>query len=308
MLKGSLIIQIASEGKVAIVSQYIPLAEERPTDAVLEKIAQDFLNTPNLDFLNSRQFPYKYFSCVLNRVEGQKVVILVCILDATESYEIIKIGLDDLKKSLQESLSSTKILAEKMKAAIEERNFILDKLDKPKLLQDQISAVATKLIDSGNLERAQTIIKLAKEVPSELVGAYKAGIREFKASNFRQAERKLEEAHQLALKIEDKMLIQYIALKIENTRQIPNYQREVKNLVSNILREMRKYPSFLGYDDALANARKAYDLFDILENDDKMTQISELEGAVAKSAELARLLRNTDSQIKASLKNFEETK
>jgi hypothetical protein len=118
------------------------------------------------------------------------------------------------------------------------------------------------------------------------------------------AEKKFTEVFQLIQKFEDRDLLEYVALKIETAQQIPSYQKELKSLINSLLKSLSKSPSFLPYDDTLNDARRAFELYDRLENDDKMNQITELQLILEHSANIAHQLKKMDEELKNLLENI----
>lgn len=304
MIKGIFILQVKNEKEWKVHAEYIPLAEERPTPENLGTIAAAFLASPTLTSFNVRFFPYKYYTIAISGTEESPKYYLTFILEATETLELVKIFPNELKKGIIDMLSNAAGLKAYMQKIMEDRNLLLDKLEKPKLLQDQIGARANKLIDAGQFKEAQDTIKMAKDVPGELVSAYKAGLKEFKANNFKQAEKRWMEAFQLTEKSGDKELLEYIGLKIETARQIPSFQKELKSLLNNMIKTLGKSVNYLPYNDQLNGARRIYELFDTLENDDKMTQIAELQTILQDSAQLMQQMQSLDTRIKKIIGQF----
>lgn len=304
MIKGIFILQVKNEKEWKLYAEYIPLAEERPTPENLTTISEAFIASPTLTSFNVRFFPYKYYTIALSSAEESPKYFMTYILEATETLELVKFFPNELKKGIMDLIGNVAGLKEQMHKITEDRNLLLDKLEKPKLLQDQIGARANKLIDAGQFKEAQETIKMAKDVPGELVSAYKAGMKEFKSNNFKQAEKRWMEAFQLTEKSGDKELLEYIALKIETARQIPSYQKELKSLLNNMVKTLSKSVNYLPYEEQLNGARRIYELFDTLENDDKMNQISELQTVLQESAQLTRQMQSLDSRIKSLIGQF----
>ncbi len=74
--------------------------------------------------------------------------------------------------------------------------------------------------------------------------------------------------------------------------------------MTSILKPLGKIATFPPYDDSLTSAKRAYELYDLLENDDKMNQITELQLILEQAASFAYQLRKLDEQLKNILGNL----
>jgi hypothetical protein len=300
MIKGLLIFK--TNGGWKLLADYVPAAEEKPTQEVITTIMNTFKD-PTVKLANYRQFPYKYFCFQINP-EAPATAVGIYILENTDTVDIVRLFLSDIQKSIVDNLGNSKQLAVLLKQIVEGRNHILEKLDKPKLLQDEIGASANSLIDKGEFVQAQARIKLAKEVPGEIYACYKKAAQAIKDKDFRKAEKPLSDSYNWAQKIQDAELSQYFTLKLENVRNIPQYEKEVKTLYNQFNRALSKNITNIPYGDQIGRLERCYELLDVLENDDKMQQIQELETTIKNAQETLDQLNVLDSKIKIMLKNF----
>jgi ribosomal protein S6 len=299
MIKGMLVIDATSETQWKVVAEYVPAVEEKPNNENIQAIIAR-LTSNGADTVNVRRFPYKFFSFTINKSETG-ICFAAFILENTDSLEIVRIFLDDTKTTIGNLISKPKELVTLLKKIMDDRNLILEKLDKPKMLQDEIGAAANKLIDSGNFEDAQNMIKLAKEVPGEIFTNYKRGTQMIKDGDFKKAEKAMMDARDLSNKIRDSQLSAYFSLKLENVRNLPNYEKELKTLYSTINKNLAKNLSLISYGENIPKLRRSYEILDSLENDDKMTVVSELDELIQQAEKAAEQLSLLDKQIKALL-------
>lgn len=299
MIKGLIVIEAANETQWKIIAEYVPAAEEKPNNENIQAIIAR-LTSNGADAVNVRRFPYKFFSFTISKGPNG-IVFASFILENTDTLEIVRIFLEDTKTAIGNMVAKPKDLVNLVKKIVNDRNLILEKLDKPKMLQDEIGAAANKLIDSGKFEEAQTMIKLAKEVPGDIFSNYKRGIQLAKDGDFKKAEKAMMDARDLSNKINDGQLSAFFSLKLETVRNLPNFEKELKTLYSVVSKNLSKNLSLLSYGENISKLRRTYEILDILENDDKMTVINELDDFIRQAEKAAEQLSLLDKQIKALL-------
>ena len=179
-----------------------------------------------------------------------------------------------------------------------EKNRILEKVENEDILKNEIGSIANKLIDDGKYEDAKKIIKLAKEVPVKFVSAFVKSKKEVKGRHFRSAEKNLRDALNLAKKINDQSLKDYLELKIETVKKIPAYRKEVNSKYSSIVKRLIKYNKFLSYNSQIPKLHRCMELLDKLEEDEQIDQITDLEQLLVEAQQYVRSLRDIDRKIK----------
>jgi hypothetical protein len=323
MLKGLLILKINppppedaadkkgkkghDQGKIwDIVAHNVPIIEEMPQDEILEEISLRFQASPETANLNYRHFPYKYYVVPLTPSDQDPRYFCLYILDSTESLDIVLVGDKDTRQKLSDALGAPKNLPTILSEIFSSKNQILDKLDKQDVLQAEIGASANKLIDEGKFEAAQERIKLAKEIPPKLVGAFKRALNMIREKDFRRAERDLQDCLEFSQKIGDGVLYHYLSLKIQNTQQIPAFQKEVKSIYSSFTRDLTKSLSIVPYSEQIGRLNRAVELLDKLELDSQIERISELQTLIEKANRVSAQLYDLDKQIKNIANEFKE--
>ncbi len=155
MIKGIFILQISSEIEWKLFADYIPTVEKRPTEESLSRIAKAFIARPSLVNLNYRQFPYKTYTIPLNSAEDAPRILLTFILDASENIELVQFFNDQIKSDIMQVITDEPELLNTLNSIMDARNALLEKLEKSKLIQEEIEGLATKLIDGGDLKQAE---------------------------------------------------------------------------------------------------------------------------------------------------------
>ncbi|MHA1765130.1 MAG: hypothetical protein ACTSWX_08025 [Promethearchaeota archaeon] len=292
--------------KWEIINEYFADKKDKPNNELIDVIMKSFIATATLKDLNFRAFPYKFYIVPLKQ---QKDIIKYCtiyILDIFESLEIVKIHPTEIQDSILENISNKIALTNRIRNIYIEKNNILEKVEKVDVLKNEIGSTANKLIDEGKYEDAQKIIKLAKEIPSKLVNTYSKSKKEVKGGHFKNAEKNLRDAFNLAKKINDEGLKAYLELKIETVKRIPSYQKEVKSKYSSISKKLLKYNTFIPYSSQIPKLHRCMELLDKLEEDDQIDQITDLEKLLVEAQQYVRSLRDIDRQIKQITKLLKE--
>ena len=316
MIKGLLIIRAqplppADEedaGEVELkwqqIAAYVPIKEEKPTEEILEAIIGRLLSNPDAEFLNYRHFPYKYYAKAITAEEEAPNYYCVYVLESAESLEIVRISEKGVLDSIEELLKKPKPLTALLEKIFSGKNNLLDKLSQSDILQAEIGGRANKLIDDGQFEKAQDIIKLAKEIPPKIIENYKKYSSNIKMKEFRKAESGLDKCLDLAEKIDDRELQLYLRLKIKNTKQIPAFTKELSKIFTGIVKSFSKSPTYLPYSGQGSKLRRAINLLEKLEQDTQIERTVELEGLIVKAAKELQILKDFDTRIKRIVKEL----
>jgi len=281
-----------------IFNEYYSDKKDKPKRELLEGIMKSFIATATLKDLNFRVYPYKFYMVPLKQQNDTTEYCIIYILDINEPLEIVKIHPKKIQDSLLDNISNKTALSNKMRNIYIEKNNILAKVENEAILKNEIGSIANKLIDDGKFQEAQKFIKLAKDIPYKFVSAYIKSKKESKSRHFRSAEKNLRDALNLAKKIDDQSLKDYLELKIETVKKNPSYQKEVKSKYSSIVKRLVKYNKFLSYSSQIPKLHRCMELLDKLEEDEKIDQITELEQLLVEAQQYVRSLRDIDRKIK----------
>ncbi|QEE16570.1 hypothetical protein DSAG12_02400 [Promethearchaeum syntrophicum] len=284
--------------KWEIFNEYYADKKDKPKKELLESIMRSFIATVTLDDLNFRAFPYKFYLVPLKKHKETIKYCIIYIMDISESLEIVKIHPKKIQDSLLEIISNKTALTNRLRNIYIQKNNILEKVENEAILKNEIGAIANKFIDEGKYEDAKKIIKLAKDIPSKFVTAFTKSKKEVKSRHFKSAEKNLRDALNLAKKINDEGLKDYLILKIITVRKNPSYQKEVKSKYSSIVKRLAKYNKFLSYSTQIPKLHRCMELLDKLEEDEQIDQIIELEQLLVEAQQYVRSLRETDRKIK----------
>jgi hypothetical protein len=288
--------------KSKVIAEFIPTSDEKPSEEIVANIIEKFMQDSTLKSTSYRNFPYKYYAIALDREEGEESYYLCYILDSSESLEIVQIA-DAYPQMILDKIKKPKTIVKIFEEIHSNRNRLLDKLEKTDILQKEIGASANKLIDAEKFEQAQEMIKLAKEIPSKIVSAYKKGMSDLKNGDFKKAEKSFDEILSLARKIDDTLLVKFIKLKIENTQNTPSFQKELKTLLASLKKTLNKPIALLPYQKQISTLSRCIILLDKLEKDRQIEEMAELETIIEKSAKLGQQLIALDRKLKKLLLN-----
>jgi hypothetical protein len=299
MIKGLMVIQVPEGGPWKVLGQFIPAAEEKPEEEIINAIISRFSGNTTTA-VNYRRFPYKFF-CFTIPQEGGPLTIGIYVLENGDTLDLVKIFLNETQTFILEGLKTPKNLPGVLKSIMDNRNHIIEKLEKPKILESEIGAAANKLIENKQYDLAQERIKLARDIPAEIFSANKKAGEFLKIGDYRRAERSLLDAKESAAKIGDKELEEYFNHRIETVRNIPLNEKELKTQFAAIVKNLQKSPSNLAYLEQVPKLRRSLELLDLLENDDKMQQIQDLDGLLQEAQTLVNKLNEIDRQVKTFL-------
>ena len=289
-----------------IYNEYYSDKKDKPKNEFLESIMKSFIATVTLEDLNFRAFPYKFYIVPLKKQKEPTIYCIIYILDIFESLEIVKIHPKKIQDAILENINNKTALTNRIRNIYLEKNNILEKVEKVDILKNEIGSVANKLIDEGKFEEAQKFIKLAKDIPSKFVSAFTKSKKEVKTGHFKSAEKNLRDALNLAKKINDEGLKDYLLLKIETVKKIPSHQKEVKRKYDSVVKSLIKYNKFLSYSSQIPKLHRCMELLDKLEEDEQIDQITTLEQLLVEAQQYVRSLRDIDRKIKQIVRVLKE--
>lgn len=257
--------------------------------------------------ISYRSGQYKYFSILIDQ-EVNLFMFLGFILDSTESsepfsiklpstIELVKMGLKKGEKTI------TTILAKVLK----ERNSIVEEIHNQKLIEKKISAKANILLDNGEFEKAQDLIKLAKDIPPKLTDAVRKGDEAFKEGKYRRAERAYSAAADLAEEINEIGMMEVLLKKAERAERVPKYDKDLSKTMKQISKPLKnidkREKGF--YLQPMNDIQDAIEISDTLEEDETIRQLQELEDLLEKADELSKQLNDVDSRINFILEKLD---
>ncbi len=292
--------------KWEVFNEYFSDKKDKPKRELIEGIMRSFIATTTLKDLNFRAFPHKFYIVPLKQQKEITKYCIIYILDINEPLEIVKIHPKKIQDSIMDNLSNKIALSNRIRNIYIEKNSILEKVENEDILKNEIGSIANKLIDDGKFEDAQKFIKLAKDIPSKFVSAYIKSKKEVKSKHFKGAEKYLRDALNLAKKIKDNNLKDYLELKIETVKKIPAYRKEVNSKYSSIVKRLIKYNKFLPYNSQIPKLHRCMELLDKLEEDEQIDQITDLEQMLVEAQQYVRSLRDIDRKIKQIVRVLKE--
>ncbi|WP_457559005.1 hypothetical protein [Candidatus Harpocratesius sp.] len=281
--------------KWSILAQYIPEKEDEPPQETVNEIMIRYFSSNDNYTMNIRLFPFKYF---IQPIKKDRSILLVFLLDSKESLEIAQIYSEEMAKNLEMEINGNSDLNGSLKEIFDFRNNILMKLENETILKEEIGHSANKLIDNGKFDEAQNLIKLAKTIPEKIVSSYLKSKSMGKEHSYRQARKLLGDCLNFAQKIEDEGIIQYLNKKIEIFTQIPQYEKDVRSLISSFSKELSKSITLPSYQRQVYKLDKTLDILDKLEEDELIEKIMELSNTLILAGKLVFDLKSLDKKIK----------
>ena len=287
-----------------IIAKYIPDPDDLPEKSIIDSIIERLNINENGTGVNVRQFPLKYNATTLGIDEEGNSFHLISLLEISESLEIVKTISSEIKRNLLENCKDGTYLKNKLKNIYEAKVSILETVLNSEILTKNLSSKANKLIDEGNFEQAQELIKMAKDLPSKFVEMYEKGKRDTKTGNFRGAEKSFLQCYDLAGKIKDLPLQYYIKLKIEGIKQIPSANKELKTQMISISKDLGKFINYLPYKTQIKRLNRCVELADVLEDDTQLEELADLEKKIIQANSLVEKLTSVERSIKAIVNNW----
>ena len=262
--------------------------------------------------LSYRTENVKFFSIFLGSldVEGnikEKSAFLNFILDLAESVEPFSIMIQDMKNTIFSHLEEgSSALDEILKSILDNRNQLVDDVQDPQRITERLVTKANKLLDDGEFEKAQKLIKRAKEIPPKIASLVKRGNEAFDAKDLKSAQKSYNDAAGLAQKINQNAMYQLLVKKANRAREIPKFNKnwiQLYDQLSKLLKKMDKRESAF-YLEPINRVNKAIEISDMLEDDETISDLQILEDLLQKGDEMSKELDGVDSDIKLLLKKL----
>ncbi len=283
---------------------------------ILNKIAKKHLiyigSSRSKRILSYRTENVKFFSIFLGSLDAEgnieeKSIFLNFILDLAESVEPFSIMIQDMKNTILSNLEEgSSALDEVLKLILDNRNQLVDDVQDPKRITERLVTKANKLLDDEEFEKAQKLIKRAKEIPPKIASLVKRGNDAFDAKDLKSAQKSYNEAAGLAQKINQNAMYQLLVKKANRAREIPKFNKnwiQLYDHLSKLLKKMDKRESAF-YLEPINRVNKAIEISDMLEDDDTITDLQILEDLLQKGDEMSKDLDDVDSDIKDLLKKL----
>lgn len=250
---------------------------------------------------------WKFFSVYVGDNGKDEHILLVFVLELKESAEPFSILLGEIKQMILMSLNkSSTSQQDLLKEILTNRNELIAMIHEKEKIEKKISAQANVLLDAGNFNQAQEIIKLAKEIPAKISDLVKRGDEAFLSKNYRAAERCYGDASDLSRKISQVEMSELLKTMAERAADIPRYMKDwAQNLskISKPLKKMDKREKGF-YLEPIDIVNEAIDISDILEDDQKIQLLQDLDRLINKGDTLSKELDEVDSQINKILEKL----
>ncbi|UYP48522.1 hypothetical protein NEF87_004807 [Candidatus Lokiarchaeum ossiferum] len=281
-----------------IIAKYVPDPSDVPEKTIIDSIIERLNMNENGTEVNVRQFPLKFHASTLGSDEEGHSFHLISLLEISESLEIVKTISSEIKRNLFDNYKDQAYLKTKLHNIYDAKVNILEKVLNSEILTKNLSAKANKLIDEGDFEQAQELIKMAKDLPAKFVEFYEKGRRDAKTGNYRGAEKNFLQCYDLAGKISDLPLQYYIKLKIEDIKQIPSANKELRSQMMSISKDLGKFVNYLPYKAQIKKLNRCVELADVLEDDAQLEELAELEKKIIQANSLVEKLTSVERSIK----------
>jgi hypothetical protein len=110
----------------------------------------------------------------------------------------------------------------------------------PEELSNKIIDRSKKLLDQGEIQKAQLLISKAKTIPPKIVQTLLLAENEFKAKKFVNAGNYYESVSKLLLEVDETTLMQQYHDKAEKLKKIPTLLKEQKEFAENAQKALKK--------------------------------------------------------------------
>jgi len=306
-----------SESAKLIAKYLSPKAEPvEITAELLNKISLKhdvFSNSANpRKMLSYRHDSVKFFSSYVEKRKTEEHVFVVFVLNLKESSEPFSIMMGELKQSLSVALDAYQTdkninkIQDILKQALDSRNEWVDDLKETKRIQEKIVQKANKLLDDANFESAQSLIKLAKEIPPKISDMVNRGDEAFGQANYRVAQKLYSDAADLSDKISQNAIAQLLRKKATRADEIPKFTKTWALLYDQICKPLKKMDKreVNFYMDPSPTVNQAIEVSDMLEDDNTIYELEKLDDLLHKAEQLSKELDKTDVEIKKTLEKL----
>ncbi|MHA1339221.1 MAG: hypothetical protein ACTSRZ_03995 [Promethearchaeota archaeon] len=245
----------------------------------------------------------KLFSIFLDKLDESKEnysYFLIFILEKKESLEPYSIMIDEVKELLKLKINlPEKQIQELLKNILEVRQELFKLIRERNLIEKKISNRANQLLDKGDFESAQELIKHAKTIPEKLSMLVRKGDDASSSKNYRLAAKYYGDAANLAKKIQENEMQQLLLKMEQRMQEIPNYKKNWEQIISNIIKPFKKLSKRERgiYLEPIAPLNQAIQISDILEDDQMIDDLKQLEFLLKKASKLSLELNQIDDKI-----------
>ncbi|MHA1871663.1 MAG: hypothetical protein ACTSU2_10120 [Promethearchaeota archaeon] len=319
MAEGILVYRSKINGEIEILAEYMINNNKVQMDnkesnnnpikeALLKDIVSRHGSVENLkEFIMVRAEDTKILSYYLFKVEDLNYFLII-LLDLSQNLEDYMLNIDNYKaqflKIIQEGGSTNdmqKSLMNIIKDILIGRNTLLNDLKDKQKIEKYLSTKANKLLDEGDLEKAQDLIKLAQEVPEKLANAVNNGDRAFSERNYKKAAKFYDDAASLAKKIGHIQMVKVLLRRVKRAEEIPELIKSWSDVLSQINKPLKKrvpIKEINYYAKIIPFIEKAIDIADILEDDKKVKLLRHLIELCTEGSKLSNELGQIDKEIK----------
>ncbi len=287
-----------------MIQSYFTESQSKPEDPAINTLIKRLHSEKYPKHLNLRFFEEKYAFYQINPEDSPEKVYLLYILTQTQTLEILSLDPIVSYEELFERVKKRTKVNEILQDLVNSKNIILEKLYNPEILQKQVGNRANEFIDQGKYTEAQELMKIAKEIPKKFTDAMKAARTAIHNNKFRQADKNLLTAYNLAGKLEDTIMESYLKLRIVHIQKIPEFHKQIKKTVKQIHSQFSTFPFYLNYLENIDLMHEAIDLYENLEQDEHIAHIQDLSELLIQADEIARNLSQKDQEIREILKKI----
>ncbi len=314
MGKGIFLFQDKGDEDASIIADYIDPESGYNLDLssiILSKISLKhgvFDASANINkVLSYRTDTDKLFSTYISQNDEGTHYFIVFILDKMESSAPFSILFDDLKNKIETELNESGIVSKDLlKTILDHRNELYKEIHNTEMIQKKMSVISNKLLDEGEFEKAQNLIKLTAEIPPKIIANVSKGEN---AKSVGVSLKSYREAAELALKINQNSmnaLLLEIASRIEELPKFSKnygqlYDQISKPLIKNMEKRERGF-----YLHPKNSVKSIIEVADLLEDDGAIENLLTLEQMLQKGADLSEELNKIDSEIKMLLSKLKK--
>ena len=316
MSNGIFLFKINESNEASLISKYF-LPELKEMDEkftinsnLLNRIASKHgdINDPSTlkNELSLRFHGMKFYSVFMVEKKDENYY-LTFILDSKESSEPYSITTDVMSQLISISLDKKdSVKLDIIKQILSERNELVLLIRNTEKIQKIISKQANDLLDDGNFESAQDLIKIAKEIPPKIFEAVTKGDNMFHAKNYRVAQKSYEDAANLAKKINQDSIRKLLLKMAKRAEDIPKYTKTWNNLYGQMTKFYKKIDKHVNipYSEPLNVIDNSMIIMEALENDENIAILEELEELLMQQIENAKKMVESNKQIKELINNL----
>ena len=189
---------------------------------------------------------------------------------------------------------------------IEEKLGVLVKMESVNQITKDLTLKANQALDSNDLEKSQSYLKMAQEIPQLLLKTIGEAKDELDRTRYKQAGKAYKEAAKLAAKIDEDGLAEFLKIKADQAKNLPKLEKKLDSYHSKFndyLDELNDLPFEL-FTEIDSTAKKLMEIYDQLENDMKIKQLEQLGVIIQEGLQIAERLSVLAAQIKTQGKKI----